>query len=138
MESSNKQAGSASSLTDYLFGAKGSSQPSNSSGIFSSIFPPPTLAGGRKSPTSDLLGSLENHSSAGQAWKKGLPEFQDRVEPCPLSSSLYYGAQEDMYIKSSGAQSLGSLPNYNKKEDGANGNNFSAPGGNLWEGSVFY
>lgn len=38
-------------------------------------------------------------------------EFQDRVEPCPLSSSLYYGAQEDMYIKSSGAQSLGSLPN---------------------------
>ncbi|XP_019168102.1 PREDICTED: uncharacterized protein LOC109163835 isoform X2 [Ipomoea nil] len=133
MESSKKQAaGSASSLTDYLFGAKGSSQPSNSSGIFSSIFPPPSAAGGRKSPTSDLMGSLENHSSAGQAWKKGLPGFQDRVEPCPLSSSLYYGAQEDMYIKSSGP-----LPNYNKKEDDPNGNNFSAPG-NLWDGSVYY
>lgn len=42
MESSKKQAGSGLSLTDYLFGAKGSSQPSNSSGIFSSIFPPPS------------------------------------------------------------------------------------------------
>lgn len=37
--------------------------------------------------------------------------FQDRTELCPLSSSLLYGSQEDMYIKSSGAQSLGSLPN---------------------------
>lgn len=29
--------------------------------------------------------------------------FQDRGETCPLSSSLLYGGQEDMYIKSSDA-----------------------------------
>lgn len=27
--------------------------------------------------------------------------FQERVEPSPLSSSLYYGGQEDMYVCSS-------------------------------------
>lgn len=36
--------------------------------------------------------------------------FQERAEPCPLSSSLYYGGQEDMYMKSSNPQTLASRP----------------------------
>lgn len=36
--------------------------------------------------------------------------FQERAEPSPLSSSLYYGGQEDMYVKTSNAQTSGSYP----------------------------
>lgn len=37
--------------------------------------------------------------------------FQERAEPCPLSSSIYYGGLEDMYIQSSSAQISQSYPN---------------------------
>ena len=36
--------------------------------------------------------------------------FQEGAEPCPLSSSLYYGGPEDMYIHSSSTPSLDSSP----------------------------
>lgn len=35
--------------------------------------------------------------------------FQERVEPCHLSSSLYYGGQ-DIYSNSSSTQTSGSYP----------------------------
>ncbi|KAL8115306.1 hypothetical protein AgCh_021958 [Apium graveolens] len=45
--------------------------------------------------------------------------FQQRSEhPCPLSLSIYYGSQEDMYVKSSSAQASESYPSFNKDENG--------------------
>lgn len=37
--------------------------------------------------------------------------FQEGSVPCPLSSSLYYGGQEDMYIQSSSPHTSGSYTN---------------------------
>ncbi|XP_076957721.1 uncharacterized protein LOC143633272 [Bidens hawaiensis] len=102
------------SFAAQLFGDSDSQQPS-AAGIFSSIFPPP----------SPLMGSAQKESSQSQVWtathgasaenvvknsasanssvmnveKRSI--FQERVVPSPLSSSLYYGGQEDMYVCSS-------------------------------------
>uniref|UniRef100_A0A5B6ZHP4 Uncharacterized protein n=1 Tax=Davidia involucrata TaxID=16924 RepID=A0A5B6ZHP4_DAVIN len=152
-----KQVGS-SSFTADLFGAKESVRPSSSTGIFASIFPPPSTVVGRNSTISELTGSSGN-----QVWstKQGTPDniaknsggasnsipkkerssiFQERAQPCPLSSSLYYGGQEDMYIHSSSTQSSGSNPIFKKDEgEDANGNySHSASRGNWWQGSLYY
>ncbi|XP_055832601.1 uncharacterized protein LOC129901447 isoform X2 [Solanum dulcamara] len=126
----------------------------SSTGIFSSIFPPPSKVMGRKASAAELIQSLEKQSSGCRAWNKSAPGaghcrsskpheylFQDRGEPCPLSSSLFYGGQEDMYIKSSDAQKSLSYPSY-KKEGGEydpSGNNqHTASRGNWWQGSLYY
>lgn len=158
MESSKKQqAGSSFSTAS----TKQSSLPPNSTGIFSSIFPPPSKVMGRRASAAELIQSLEKQSSGCRAWNKSAPAdatrnreggghctsskeheslFQDRGE-CPLSSSLFYGGQEDMYIKSSDAQKTVSYPSY-KKEGGeydSSGNNqHSASRGNWWQGSLYY
>nr|XP_009782705.1 PREDICTED: uncharacterized protein LOC104231410 isoform X2 [Nicotiana sylvestris]XP_016454208.1 PREDICTED: uncharacterized protein LOC107778464 isoform X2 [Nicotiana tabacum] len=156
MESSKKQVGSSFSA-DIFDSTIESTQPSNSTGIFSSLFPPPSKVMGRKASASELLQSLEKQSSGCREWNKPPPAdvtkdregaghctsskereslFQNRVEPCPLSSSLFYGGQEDMYVKSSDAQKM------YKKEGGeydSGGNNqYSASRGNWWEGSLYY
>ncbi|PHT46728.1 hypothetical protein CQW23_15886 [Capsicum baccatum] len=130
---------------------------SNSTGIFSSIFPPPSKVMGRKASAAELIQSLEKQSSGCRAWNKSAPGgatkyreggghftpskeheslFQYRGE-CPLSSSLFYGGQEDMYIKSSDAQKTVPYASY-KKEGGeydSSGNNqHSASRGNWWQG----
>ncbi|KAI5675085.1 hypothetical protein M9H77_06035 [Catharanthus roseus] len=154
---------SSSSFTNDLFGAKESAQPpSSTAGIFSSIFPPPSTVLGRNISSSDLMGSAQRHLPDSQIWNKGTTGdlsmnredasystsskekssiFQERAEPCPLSSSLYYGGQEDMYMKSSNPQTLASRPDFKKDggEDDQNGNNsYGASRGNWWEGSLYY
>ncbi|KAL3336132.1 hypothetical protein AABB24_032057 [Solanum stoloniferum] len=136
----------------------GSADVSASTGIFSSIFPPPSKVMGRKASAAELIQSLEKQSSGCRAWNKSATAyvtknkqgaghcrsikeheslFQDRGETCPLSSSLLYGGQEDMYIKSSDAHKTLSYPSY-KKEGGeydSSGNNqYSASRGNWWQG----
>ncbi|KAL3336131.1 hypothetical protein AABB24_032057 [Solanum stoloniferum] len=126
----------------------GSADVSASTGIFSSIFPPPSKVMGRKASAAELIQSLEKQSSGCRAWNKSATGhcrsikeheslFQDRGETCPLSSSLLYGGQEDMYIKSSDAHKTLSYPSY-KKEGGeydSSGNNqYSASRGNWWQG----
>ncbi|MGI4421811.1 hypothetical protein ACR2V7_25510, partial [Klebsiella pneumoniae] len=67
--------------------------------------------------------------------------FQERAEPCPLSSSLYYGGPEDMYIHSSSTPSLDSFPIFKKDavEGDPNGSYLhSASRGNWWQGSLYY
>ncbi|CAK9147418.1 unnamed protein product [Ilex paraguariensis] len=161
-----KQVGSSkfSSFTTDLFGAKDSSSPPSSTGIFASIFPPPSTVVGRNSSNSELIGYKQRQSSGSQAWnakqgtadymtknsegasscaynKERSPIFQERVEPCPLSSSLYYGGQEDMYVQSSSAQTSASYPPFKKDgaEDDPNGNSsYTASRGNWWQGSLYY
>ncbi|KAA8543813.1 hypothetical protein F0562_022010 [Nyssa sinensis] len=159
----NKKQASSSSFTADLFGAKETVRPSSSTGIFASIFPPTSKVVGRNSTISDLTGSWLKQPPGNQVWstKQGTPDnvvknregvsnstpkkesssmFQERVDTCPLSSSLYYGGQEDMYIHSSSTQSSGSDPTFKKDEgEDANGNNLQdASRGNWWQGSLYY
>ncbi|XP_030964464.1 uncharacterized protein LOC115985683 isoform X2 [Quercus lobata] len=67
--------------------------------------------------------------------------FQEqRVEPCHLSSSLYYGGQ-DVYSQYPSTQNSESFPLFKEDggEDDLNGNNAnSASRGNWWQGSLYY
>lgn len=140
--------GSSFSLTTELFGSKESTQPSASTGIFASIFPPPSKILGRNS-NSEVTGSWQKQHSGNQEWSNkketpGIPTkdrssiFQEeRAEPCHLSSSLYYGGQ-DVYSQSSSTQSSASYPIFKKdgEEDVQNGS--SASRGNWWQGSLYY
>ncbi|WMV35934.1 hypothetical protein MTR67_029319 [Solanum verrucosum] len=136
----------------------GSADVSASTGIFSSIFPPPSKVMGRKASAAELMQSLEKQSSGCRAWNKSATAyvtknkqgaghcrsskeheslFQDRGETCPLSSSLLYGGQEDMYIKSSDAHKTLSYPSYKKEGgeyDSSGSNQYSASRGNWWQG----
>ncbi|OMO91150.1 hypothetical protein COLO4_18603 [Corchorus olitorius] len=154
---SKRQVGSSSSFTADLFGSKDSSS-STSKGIFSSIFAPPSTAGGRNSSSSKVLESWPKQPLDGSAWRHGMQAphadqaatyipnkernssvFQEeRVEPCHLSSSLYYGGQ-DIYSRSSTTQTSSSYPVFKKDggEDDPNGNN-SQDRGNWWQGSLYY
>ncbi|MFS7903336.1 hypothetical protein Hanom_Chr01g00022871 [Helianthus anomalus] len=65
--------------------------------------------------------------------------FQESVEPSPLSSSLFYGGQEDMYVCSSSDPTSQTYSKF-KKVDGKDDPNHmdSASRGNWWEGSLYY
>ncbi|XVF05432.1 hypothetical protein REPUB_Repub05bG0171800 [Reevesia pubescens] len=157
---SKRQVGSSSSFTADLFGSKESSSSSSSSkGIFSSIFPPPSAVGRRNSSGSKVLESWPKQPSEDSAWRHGMQAslaegatynitskdrnsvFQEeRVQPCHLSSSLYYGGQ-DIYSHSSNSQTSTSYPIFKKDggEDDPNGNNSQdASRGNWWQGSLYY
>ncbi|XP_021894530.1 uncharacterized protein LOC110812148 isoform X2 [Carica papaya] len=165
MESKRKagsfSSSSSSSFTADLFGTK-EPQPASSAGIFASIFPPPHTLAGRSTSSSDGIGSWKEQSFGNQAWsnKQGTPALcsdaarscnipnrerspifqEERVEPCHLSSSLYYGGQ-DIYSQSPSTHTSGSYPIFKKDggEDDGNGNN--SPGasrGNWWQGSLYY
>ncbi|XP_010443673.1 PREDICTED: uncharacterized protein LOC104726504 [Camelina sativa] len=127
------RAGSStsSSFTAELFGSKDPSPPSSSSGIFSSIFPHPSKG-------VDRDGSNSKHGS--QAQRRESSTGEDRVEPCHLSSSLYYGGQ-DVYSRSTTNQTYPAVKNERKRngEDDANGQNSQdVSRGNWWQGSLYY
>nr|DAD26570.1 TPA_asm: hypothetical protein HUJ06_028038 [Nelumbo nucifera] len=118
---------------------------------------------GKESSNSELIGSSRKQESASQFWntKQGVPgKYADNreghghgilnkdrnsiyqgetVEPCCLSSSLYYGGQE-VYTQSSSSRVSESKPIFKKDgEDDPNGNNLnSASRGNWWQGSLYY
>ncbi|GAB4860071.1 hypothetical protein Ancab_011549 [Ancistrocladus abbreviatus] len=144
MEGKNpkKQVGSTSPFPAELFGTKDASKTD----IFASIFPPPKGVG-RSSAYSEVTGSWQKQQPGNQPWnatqankEKSSAFPEERVEPCYLSSSLYYGGQE-MYPQSSTSQKSGSYPTYKKDfgEDDPSGNNsYGASRGNWWEGSLYY
>ncbi|XP_022731904.1 uncharacterized protein LOC111286283 isoform X2 [Durio zibethinus] len=149
-----RQVDSSSSFTADLFGSKEpSSSSSPSKGIFSSIFPPPSMVAGRNASGSKVLESWPKQPE-GSAWRHGMQAplaggatynipnkernsvFQEeRVEPCHLSSSLYYGGQ-DIYSHSSSSQTSTSYPIFKKDggEDDPNGNNSQ----DASRGSLYY
>ncbi|GAV78320.1 hypothetical protein CFOL_v3_21788 [Cephalotus follicularis] len=156
-----RQVGSSSSFTADLFGTK-EPPTSSSTGIFASIFPPPSMVLDRSSSRSEVMGSWQKQQSPNQTWdtiqgKNPAPGAEgashninkednsymyqeERVNPCHLSSSLYYGGQ-DNYSKSTSSKNFGSYPTI-KKDDGQddpNANNSNdASRGNWWQGSLYY
>ncbi|WZZ37610.1 hypothetical protein YC2023_033869 [Brassica napus] len=107
-----KASSSSSSLTSELFGSKVNPLPSSSS--FRSIFPPPSKVMGRESMQQDTVtaGWNEKSSKIGDDVDRQREEqdnlgsvYQDqRVQPCHLSSSIYYGGP-DVYFQSQDSSS---------------------------------
>ncbi|KAL7598797.1 uncharacterized protein LOC111907252 [Lactuca sativa] len=152
------RSSTSSSFTAELFG-NNDSQPS-SAGVFSSIFPPPSTVLARNPNCPQFTGATQKKTSESQLWTathgtsavakntaiaNGVMNmerrsiFQERVEPSPLSSSLYYGGQEDMYVCSSSDPTSQSYSKF-KKFDGKDDPNHlhSASRGNWWQGSLYY
>ncbi|KAI4356536.1 hypothetical protein L6164_000553 [Bauhinia variegata] len=152
-----KQVGSSPSsfsFTSELFGSK-ESCPSSSSGIFGSIFSPSPKVVGRESLRSEVSGK-----TATEAWSSKIGTQDDtskvndddetqispnkdlssiyqeqRVQPCHLSSSIYYGGQ-DIYSHPQSTQNAGLNSLY--KKDGGEDDSGSASRGNWWQGSLYY
>ncbi|XWS67143.1 hypothetical protein CRYUN_Cryun05aG0261900 [Craigia yunnanensis] len=158
MEGRKGVGSSSSSFTSELFGSKES--PSSSAGIFGSIFAPPSKVLGRESLRSDvnakrqdspnepwntkpeasvLAGNSskghegENQRIANRDWSSIYQE--QNVQPCHLSSSIYYGGQ-DVYSHPQSSQ--GSELNSLYKKDGGEDDSGSASRGNWWQGSLYY
>ncbi|KAL4378369.1 hypothetical protein GQ457_02G022560 [Hibiscus cannabinus] len=150
---------SSSSSLDHLFGPKvSSSSATSSTGLFGTIFPPPSVVLGRDSTHSSIRGSWNNQGLAHHGtyenpdhtteYSKGQSSgtrnkdkgyHNETVEPCYLSSSIYYGGQENYSPRKKTTHS----PQYFKKDGGdddPNGNNSSggASRGNWWQGSLYY
>ncbi|GAV65455.1 hypothetical protein CFOL_v3_08970 [Cephalotus follicularis] len=153
-----KQAESSSSLTNELFGSNDSS---SSTGIFSSLFAPSPKVIGRESVRSDMMG--KRRDSPNESWniKTGAPDtfsvdtskrtevenqsmpnrdmgniYQDqKLQPCPLSSSIFYGGQ-DIYSHPQNPQGSGFNSVYRK--DGGEDDTGSASRGNWWQGGLYY
>ncbi|GFS39211.1 hypothetical protein Acr_00g0061650 [Actinidia rufa] len=90
-----------------------------------------------KQGTTEVIEKTEGESNI--MTHKEMKIFQERAEPCPLSSSLYYGGPEDMYIHSSSTPSLDSFPIFKKDavEGDPNGSYLhSASRGNWWQGKI--
>ncbi|XVF76713.1 hypothetical protein PTKIN_Ptkin13bG0288700 [Pterospermum kingtungense] len=151
MEGRKGVGSSSSSFTSELFGSKES--PSSSSGIFGSIFAPPSSkALGRESLRSDVTAKRqdspyepwntkpgasgnfsENQNMANRDMSSIYPE--QKVQPCHLSSSIYYGGQ-DVYSHPQSGQDSGLNSVY--KKDGGEDDSGSASRGNWWQGSLYY
>ncbi|KAG8647696.1 uncharacterized protein LOC110623140 [Manihot esculenta] len=149
-----KQVASSSSFTSELFGSKDST---SSTGIFGSIFAPPSKVLGRGLLRSEVLGKKQG--SVNEAWntKPGTPDdssksnhgegqnvpsrdtnsfYQEqRVQPCHLSSSIYYGGQ-DIYHHPQNSQNSNMTSMF--KKDGTEDDSGSASRGNWWQGSLYY
>ncbi|KAH9736228.1 plant/t7h20-70 protein [Citrus sinensis] len=145
-----KQTGSSSSLTNELFGSK---ESSSSSGIFGSIFSPPSKVLGRESLHSESMEKKHDSSkeawntkpttpgtyeteSQGTAYKDMSSMYQDqRVQPCHLSSSIYYGGQDVYSPRPPNSQGPGVNSVFKKDGEDDSG---SASRGNWWQGSLYY
>ncbi|KAJ9543453.1 hypothetical protein OSB04_023160 [Centaurea solstitialis] len=158
----HQSSSSSSSFTAQLFGDHDSRHPS-STGVFASIFPPPSTVLARNPNSSQFTGATQKEKSGSQVWTtthvtsaenvakntasanssimnmERRSIFQERVEPSPLSSSLYYGGQEDMYVCSSSDHTSQSYPKFKKMEGKDDPNHLhSASRGNWWQGSLYY
>ncbi|KAL3531760.1 hypothetical protein ACH5RR_005281 [Cinchona calisaya] len=129
----------SSTFTD-LFGSKDSSI-SSSSEIFGSIFAPPSKVLGRESQRPDVIEKKQGPS--GQVWNtkagpsesipnKEMSSFyqEEKVQPCHLSSSIYYGGQ-DVYSQPQNTQAS-SYTTFTK-DVGEDDSGFASRG-NWWQG----
>ncbi|KAG6607275.1 hypothetical protein SDJN03_00617, partial [Cucurbita argyrosperma subsp. sororia] len=119
---------------------------SSASGVLAAMFPSPQKVGSRTSSSGDWLkqtnGNQPRHTKQGNSGGS--------LEPCHLSSSLYYGGQDGYCEAPSERESktecssvvANSLMTQLKKsggEDDPNGNNSQpASRGNWWQGSLYY
>ncbi|KAI3694471.1 hypothetical protein L1987_77436 [Smallanthus sonchifolius] len=139
-----KQATSSSSFTNELFGSKESSA-SSSSGLFNSIFPPPSKAHRKDYISSEETrknydsatgrDSLGNEDRSRNAKTDMSPFYQQETsQPCHLSSSIYYGGQDVYTSPRITKNTPGHSTQYTKdgEDDGR------ASRGNWWQGSLYY
>ncbi|KAK7320639.1 hypothetical protein VNO77_30295 [Canavalia gladiata] len=150
MDNNNKRQDADSSSStmnfDHLFGPKDSSSaPSSSTGLFGSIFPPPSSVGERESRRHDVgsksFGAPGTHNNKGESSNRiynkntSTNNQNETVEPSSYySSSIYYGGQENYSPRSRTTE-----PHhvFKKDKDGSdqNGNESnSAARGNWWQG----
>ncbi|KAJ0909344.1 hypothetical protein HanRHA438_Chr07g0320591 [Helianthus annuus] len=138
---------SSSSFTENLFGPKDASSAS-STGLFSTVFGPSSTGLGRHPSHSNNPGSSKNKESGGPygSGKPSTPDYKtqrsagpvyqnETAEPSYLSSSIYYGGQEDYAPNTETTR----LPHTSKKDGGdSDPNGSSASRGNWWQGSLYY
>ncbi|RDX93355.1 hypothetical protein CR513_24398, partial [Mucuna pruriens] len=149
----NKQKGTSCSFTSELFGSKESHLSSSSSGIFGSIFSPSSSKVlGRESLRNELNGKIANESwtskigiqdnfSKGNdsktkdAVNKDMSSIyqHQRVQPCHLSSSIYYGGQ-DIYFNPQSPQNEGYFSSLHKN-DGEDDSEIASRG-DWWQGMI--
>ncbi|XP_050250635.1 uncharacterized protein LOC126697607 isoform X1 [Quercus robur] len=145
-DASKKVGGSSSSRSlDHLFGPKDPSSAS-STGVFGSIFPPPSTQLGRDSfqnqGGSGKYGNPDNIAQSVKDESAGIgtrnsPYQNEPMEPCYLSSSIYYGGQEN-YSPRAGSTESQKTFRKDGGEDDSNNNANSASRGNWWQGSLYY
>ncbi|OIT35912.1 PREDICTED: uncharacterized protein LOC109242752 [Nicotiana attenuata] len=140
----------SSSFTSDLFGSKESSA-SSTSGIFGSIFPPPSKGHGSSvhsetvQPKRDSViqarnakggysGSTTPSNEAAQNKQTNSFYQNEKVQPCHLSSSIYYGGQDVYSFPQNNQNSNYTTFNKDNGEDDSG----SASRGNWWQGSLYY
>ncbi|GMI65857.1 Salt Induced Serine rich [Hibiscus trionum] len=132
----------SSSFTSELFGSKDLPSSSSGNGILSSIFGPPSKVLGRESLHPDSNTNRQNEpwntkpGPAGENPNTYRSSYQEqRVQPCNLSSSIYYGGQ-DIYPLPQSSQGYASNSMY--KKNGGEEDSGMASRGNWWLGSLYY
>ncbi|WZZ23355.1 hypothetical protein YC2023_124742 [Brassica napus] len=148
---------SSPSLTSQLFGSRNNPPSSSSSEIFESIFAPSSKVMGQETVTGGGGGWNDKSSKTGGDVDKNREEFgssvyqQERVQPCHLSSSIYYGGP-DVYFQpqNSTVNSAAVFKGFRtkvtvlgyclseKKKEGGEDDSGSASRGNWWQGSLYY
>ncbi|KAI5682603.1 hypothetical protein M9H77_03831 [Catharanthus roseus] len=147
-----RKQSSSSSFTTDLFGSKDSPVSSSSTGIFNSIFapsspkvlgreslrsaetverkqdPPATLLSNSKTTAAENIFPGENQSK-----EVGSYYNEEKVQPCHLSSSIYYGGQ-DVY---SNPQSQSSVHTTFSKDTGEDDSGLASRG-NWWQGNPIF
>ncbi|XP_022158127.1 uncharacterized protein LOC111024684 [Momordica charantia] len=106
---------------------------SSASGVFAAIFPSP-----QKGSSS---GSWPKQTNENQPQHTKLGNSGGSLEPCHLSSSLYYGGQDGYSHAPPAGPSHAPPPTLKKSggEDDPTGNNSqTASRGNWWQGSLYY
>ncbi|KAL5733113.1 hypothetical protein ACOSQ2_032805 [Xanthoceras sorbifolium] len=135
---------SSSSSINHLFGPKDSS-PSSTSAILGSIFPPPPSTGlGRESSQSGKTGSLMRKQGESSVVTNNSKDVRSSIyknettEPSYLSSSIYYGGQENYSPRTRNNDSHHAFKTDGGEEDPNGSNANSASRGNWWQGSLYY
>nr|VDC69910.1 unnamed protein product [Brassica rapa] len=147
---SGSSSSSSSSSFDHLFGPRNSSSSSSSTtGLFQSIFPPPATgaqadlanrngAAKYEHPNfgvscDNLIGATDERGEMRKNKEKKNYQNEETQPPCNLSSSIYYGGQEN-YPSSTPPQSTNNPDAY--KKNGKECDSESASRGNWWEGKI--
>ncbi|XP_010534548.1 PREDICTED: uncharacterized protein LOC104810063 [Tarenaya hassleriana] len=140
--SSPSYSSSSSSSLDHLFGPRGissssSSTSSSTTGLFKSIFPPPSPGMGRHVGLASQVGDGKYHSpnegGRSERGERNSGNYRgEEAQPCNWSSSIYYGGQENY------SPIAPTSTNSFKKDGEDQGDSKSASRGNWWEGSLYY
>ncbi|CAN8317381.1 unnamed protein product [Cochlearia groenlandica] len=138
--SSSSLSSSSSSSFDHIFGPRvtsSSSSSSSSSGLFQTIFPPPSIGAQRNrneaakyQPPNSRVTNIERGERRKNKERKSYQNDQEIHPPCNLSSSIYYGGQDNYSSSTQPPQSTTNPDPY--KKAGEEGD----PEGNWWEGKL--